>query len=1169
MPDERHKPPPADVEARIRALTHHRRTMLVEAGAGSGKTALMAGRAALLVAGGTDPKNIAAITFTEAAAAELLERIEGIVRNLCSGNVPAELAPALPEGLSESQRANLKEGADTLDELTCTTIHGFCQKLIAPYPVESGQDPGATIIDPGTVDLVFDDLVDAWLSARFGRDPRDDGLGRTPPIEPAGANGEDLFAALMLKSPDQTLNLIRSAARFLRNHRTAGAPVSEVDRKAHGRFLDSVRVFAAWYHGSAIEEPGSAKIVGDLLGVVEALGEPVTGPVPGERLAQLLHHRRPAACKKGATEFKQWRAKGKWRSAAKTAGHRASDGEQLFTVGSDLYEACGEAYVAFCDTLGRIAFRRFIAEFDVIRNLYRDFKRDAALLDFDDLLYQARGLLRDHEPVRRALAQRYAHILVDEFQDTDPLQAEIIWRLAGEGDPKNPWQERVIRPGALFLVGDPKQAIYRFRGADVQTYLTARHALSKSDSASILSITANFRSRATILDFVNRHFASMLEKKREQPGFTALTTTRGADDETTGASVAAFDIEIDEDQKGGRGQLLADRVREKEAGIVADAVSRLIGSCAVYDKDEDISRPARPVDVALLAPTGTSLWIYERALEERGIPIATQAGKGFFQRQEVQDLIAVARAISDARDTLAFGALIRGPLVGLSEEQIADEVLALPVFTERAEPLDVNTDPSRVANPVLRRTLEVLQHLRRKRHGTTPYQIMVEAVEALHVRPILKSRHRGGAERALANVELVLEMARHYAGRGMGDFARTLWQRWEDEEAQVEGRHDAATDAVSIITMHSAKGLEWPIVIPINSATGLRREEGFLYRRRDDTVHFKVLGTADTEYERTMLEEAAELTRERVRLWYVALTRARDLLLLPRQSERGKSDWWSLIDVDVDSLPAFDAGRFDVTEVIPQTPATNLQDATTWKREQAAIADNLRTITWRRPSRHEDGEQVEETQQTTVFAGEDEAKEAPEEPAEVRPAKTALKRGLILHKLMEEVLTGETPEEERALRARAAKLIKQQGLDDAADASSDISSVRMAALVVRTLNRPEIASLRPRLLPECWVYGSEENGRKTSITAGIADAVALDGEGRIDVVVDWKSDTVVRENQVSMYRGQVREYLKATGAKAGLIVFLNSDRIVTVGEETERSIRTMEPDCADRAGNDR
>ena len=217
MPRDRQQAPLADTTARVAALTQHRRSLLVEAGAGSGKTALMAGRAALLVAAGIAPKHIAAITFTEAAAAELLERIEGIVRDLESGVVPPELAPALPNGLSDLQRANLKKGAGALDELTCTTIHGFCQKLIKPYPVESGQDPGAAIIDPAVVELVFDDLLEAWLSARFGRNPGEDGLGRMPRIEHSGAEGEDLFASLLQRSPDQTLSLIQGHGAFSQN----------------------------------------------------------------------------------------------------------------------------------------------------------------------------------------------------------------------------------------------------------------------------------------------------------------------------------------------------------------------------------------------------------------------------------------------------------------------------------------------------------------------------------------------------------------------------------------------------------------------------------------------------------------------------------------------------------------------------------------------------------------------------------------------------------------------------------------------------------------------------------------------------------------------------------------------------------------------------------------
>jgi superfamily I DNA/RNA helicase len=163
-------------------------------------------------------------------------------------------------------------------------------------------------------------------------------------------------------------------------------------------------------------------------------------------------------------------------------------------------------------------------------------------------------------------------------------------------------------------------------------------------------------------------------------------------------------------------------------------------------------RPCRAGDIALLAPTGTNLWIYEREIERRAIPIASQAGKSFFRRQEVQDLIAVARAIADRRDTLGFGALLRGPLVGLTEEEIADAIVALPVAPGGAPPrLHLWTDRDAVSHPVLNRTLEVLQNLARRARRTTPFQLMAEAVEELNVRPILRARYRLSTECALAS----------------------------------------------------------------------------------------------------------------------------------------------------------------------------------------------------------------------------------------------------------------------------------------------------------------------------------------------------------------------------------------------------------------------------------
>ena len=384
---------------------------------------------------------------------------------------------------------------------------------------------------------------------------------------------------------------------------------------------------------------------------------------------------------------------------------------------------------------------------------WRDYKRAAALLDFDDLLYTARDLLVRHEDVRRALSKRYRHVLVDEFQDTDPLQIEILWLVCGEiseGSQGMPLA-RDAGPGALFLVGDPKQAIYRFRGADVNAYVNARDAIG---DGSLLKITTNFRSVEPILAFVNQRFESVLSEAAGQPGFSELSPMRKASDEVP--AVAALDVAVAADKPD------AAAFRDAEADCVADLCSRLIGNWPVQDHKTRKLRPCRYGDIALLAPVGTELWRFEEALEERGIPVSTQAGKGFFHRQEVQDLIALTRSLADARDTLALGALLRGPLVGLTEAELLDIADGLP--RTRTGPtgcrrLACGQIPHGIQSygalgsrlpPVLEPACQT----------TTPYILLADAVASLDVRPQLRQRFQAGPERAIANVDLFLEMAR-------------------------------------------------------------------------------------------------------------------------------------------------------------------------------------------------------------------------------------------------------------------------------------------------------------------------------------------------------------------------------------------------------------------------
>ena len=707
-------------------------------------------------------------------------------------------------GLSADQRAAIATAAAALDEITCTTIHGFCQQLIKPYPVEAGIDPGATIIDPAAADLAYQDLMTAWLSARFGRARGDDGLGRIPPMTDLGGE-DDFFAELLAVAPDQVVALIADAANFLRIKRTARAPDAELDigysPPSFARDTRFRRLVCRLRHGRTGDCRMHCRSRQFRVMLDDALGAPITGRV----IARLLLHVPPNCCHSSEPRFKAWQNKGKWQAAACQAGFAKARGEQLCAAAKAIYDRCSDAYQSFtpmslpppshgssANSTGSGRFTQTTSG-RPLSSISTTFSITRAIC--------SSAIPACARPSPAAIRASWS----TSFRIPIPCRPKSSGLLCGEGAPNEPWTARRLRPGSLFLVGDPKQAIYRFRGADVDTYLEAKRALLAQDPDSIIEITANFRSRAPILDFANDRFQPLLSEAAGQPGFTPLAATRAASPD--GHAVACFEIPIDDRHKDDKGGLDAELVREEEARIVAEIVQRLIGNYQIWDKRTQTMRVCRAGDIALLAPTGASLWRYERALEFRHVPVASQAGKGFFRRQEVQDLIALSRAIADRRDTLGFGALLRGPLVGLTEEEIADAIAALPAPEDGPPPrLHLWTDRSAITHPVLGRTLEVLQNLARKARRTTPYQIIAEAIEELNIRPILRSRYRLAPERALANVELFLEMARAYDGRGLTAFTLAMRRNWDDAEAQVEGRPDAEAESVSIITMHSGQG---------------------------------------------------------------------------------------------------------------------------------------------------------------------------------------------------------------------------------------------------------------------------------------------------------------------------------------------------------------------------
>jgi CRISPR-associated exonuclease Cas4 len=578
-------------------------------------------------------------------------------------------------------------------------------------------------------------------------------------------------------------------------------------------------------------------------------------------------------------------------------------------------------------------------------------------------------------------------------------------------------------------------------------------------------------------------------------------------------------------------RIYAEMFREAEAERVAEICAGLIGNVTITRADKSQS-PLQPGDIALLSPGHTDLWRYERALEKRGLAVSSQAGQTLMRRQETQDVLALLRVLADSSDMLAFGALMRGPLVGLSEQELLDITAALPLGEAgQATYFTVRTDPALVQHPLASSILQDLQSLRKLAPITTPSLILATAIERLNARVIMAARHKNRNARALANLDALIERARHYGVAGLRAFVHDLQADWERKVRVPEGRIDAAEDAIEIVTIHSAKGLEWPVVIPINSTTELYRGDQFVHRQSDNTLHWMLGGVAPPDLAAARAEESEEDADQRERIWYVACTRARDLLILPYIPQAAKDSWFSSINLRQNQLPELDLSAFPEPGARAAPSNKNEQSADVFAAEQRRIEENATPIVWRRPSDH-DPDRLGDPLESVVVA------ESIAEHPDVVGAGAL--RGIILHKLMEELLTGELLTNKEAAAARADVLLSQlvSGVDNERPRPEP---TEMAETALRALALPEIAALKPFLVPEMAIWAA----RNGYLVAGRADALAI-RDDKINVAIDWKSDINPTASVRAAYTGQLRDYLEATGAGRGALVFLSLGEVVWV-----------------------
>nr|WP_249787545.1 UvrD-helicase domain-containing protein [Bradyrhizobium sp. NBAIM03] len=1093
-----------DAVERNRVLTELDKTLLVEAAAGTGKTSLIAGRVVMLMLHGAPPRSIAAITFTELAASELSLRIREYATQLMAGDIPKVLRGAVSLDLLNDRRATLSSAIDAFDEMTACTIHAFCQQIIMAYAVETALDPGSQMMDGPAADAMFESVISGWLFDRLSQ-----GTGK----------GEDPIAVLSKFEPLKVVKDSFDLARLKLAHPDAGTVPVDLSLRKDVDFVESVRAFRRWQANYPKE-----RSTGTLIAEFETLAAFYENCFETQptfaRLWELADPPRTASMKWNEFTFTEPRNLGRWKSA-----YGKDNGPGLSQQADEHFRTCVTQFAELLGQIGDAMVGQMSRALDPVTDLYTDRKEDAAVLDFDDLLRRAHALVTTNDVVRKAVGQRFAYILVDEFQDTDPIQASILFSIAARTMPER-WQDADLRDGALFVVGDPKQSIYAFRGADIDSYNQAKRAIARLGDDRIIHVGANFRCQPGIIDYVNSVFQPVLDADG-QPSYRALTATR--DGAFHGLACASL-VAIGDGQKARMAQQ-----RDDEAALVAQMCSRLIGAIEIEDEHTGDRRRLEAGDIALLAPTGTELWRYERALEARGLAVASQAGKTLFLQQEIQDVLALLRALADSRDRLAFGAFMRGPMVGLTDEELLDIAEDVHLAGPDASPtglFDITTPPALVSHRVARSVLKILQKLRGRVNVTTPRVLLAEAIEQLQLRVALSARSGNNrAARSLANLDRIIELARPFDVRGLRAFVRHLQSDWDRRASRQEGRIDASRDAVEIVTIHSAKGLEWPVVIPINMGTQARPSERFVHRQSDNTLHWVIGGVSSSALTLAREEQARRQALENQRMWYVACTRARDLLVVPYLSSAGPAAWSKLLNLRFDLLEEL---KFDALEQQPITGSEAVvspQNADTFVRQAAIVRAATPALRWINPSAHDADRAdiltpVRATEPSSTFEY-------------VEPVGAGRLRGLILHKLMEELLTGElSPQDDIALRAE--RLRDELVAIEPPDGPLPIPS-ELATTALQTFHLPYVQRLLPILVPEFSVWGEPDPG---NLLAGRVDAIAID-EGTVLEVLDWKSDRDTSLHR-TVYVQQLQYYLQATSAPRGAIVYMTTGEIVPV-----------------------
>lgn len=830
------------------AITTHDRSLVVTAGAGTGKTYVLVQKYIdLLCTRGVTVPQILALTFTDKAAAEMKERIRAeILRH---------------EG------PQWEKAAEDFMIAPVQTFHSFCAQVLREFPIEAGLEPGFVVLDEQQAGRIrsraFEDLIHTRQE---------------------GPTGEALVHVLSI-TDQYTLQKILSSvyerrerfARFFAALEQDEAQVLETWTREVSAFRDeeiallrrdssfvsSVRTLLGFASVYAGVDDKAVQYLQETAPLLSVLAEP--GDTAGFCRAALELERKRAG---NVGSRKNWQGNDleEFKSARRILYGILEEKRSIFRMTVDPSDPLITGSIWFLRDLS-LVFSRYLF-------LVESGKAALGGLDFSDLILCARRLfLQERELVRTHFVPRFRYILVDEFQDTDQGQFDIILSIIGTPSPST---------DCLFIVGDPKQSIYLFRDADVTRFKEAQEIITAQCTGRTIDLDTSFRSTKDVIGLANFLF-SRLFASAEKPwefGYEPVRISEGR-----------------ADHAGSAGLLLPPRgsdaagTKRNEATMVARKIHSIVHAqpLSVYEEQPDhsfVQRPARYGDIAILLEQRTNLPYYLAALGEYGIPFYVHGGTGFYHRQEVYDLVSILSFLQYPHDSVSLAGALRSPYFGLPDTELfrigqesgrtfRDQLAA---YADRAGP-----GPASRARDLLvswqqyAGSVGLVALLRRILADSGAYTVYAALPDG---------------EQILANIEKLVSLARareEPGNYGLSDFLVDLRMAIDENEREGEAHLDAlAANAVNIMTVHAAKGLEFPVVIVPDMGMSFSNnappiaigDNPLMVGVKVPNPHENYAMTESPVF-LTLKEQQRQKERaERKRLLYVALTRARDHLIM-------------------------------------------------------------------------------------------------------------------------------------------------------------------------------------------------------------------------------------------------------------------------------------------------